>query len=60
MHPRPTPQEPTIKINWEGSLFVHHSLGMVNRELLTALLKFPNLSIRHIPFEPDQFAPAAD
>ena len=46
-----------IKINWEGSLFVHHSLGMVNRELLSGLLKLPNLSIRHIPYEPDLFTP---
>jgi glycosyltransferase involved in cell wall biosynthesis len=60
MRSRPTSDESTIKINWEGSLFVHHSLGMVNREILTALLKLPNLSIRHIPFEPDQFTPGAD
>lgn len=47
----------TVKINWEGSLFVHHSLGMVNRELLVELIKFPNLDIRHIPYERDQFTP---
>ena len=46
-----------IRINWEGSLFVHHSLGMVNRELLTELLKFPDLDIRHLPYETDQFKP---
>jgi glycosyltransferase involved in cell wall biosynthesis len=46
-----------IKINWEGSLFVHHSLGMVNRELLAELIKIPVFDIRHIPYEPDQFTP---
>lgn len=46
-----------IKINWEGSLFVHHSLGMVNRELLAELITLPDLDIRHLPFEPDQFSP---
>lgn len=46
-----------IKINWEGSLFVHHSLGMVNRELLCELLQFSDLDIRHVPFEADQFTP---
>ncbi len=51
------PADSTIKINWEGSLFVHHSLGMVNRELLVELIKFPHLDIRHIPYEPDQFTP---
>ncbi|MBN1756680.1 MAG: glycosyltransferase [Chitinispirillaceae bacterium] len=50
----------SIKINYEGSLFVHHSLGMVNRELLSELVKFPNLDIRHIPFETDQFTPGSD
>lgn len=47
-----------IKINWEGSLFVHHSLGMVNRELLTELLHSSLFDIRYIPFEPDQFTPS--
>ena len=49
--------EKTIKVNWEGSLFVHHSLGMVNRELLSELVQFSNLDIRHVPFEADQFKP---
>lgn len=47
-----------IKVNWEGSLFVRHSFGMVNREILTELLHSPLLDIRHIPFEPDQFTPS--
>jgi hypothetical protein len=46
-----------IRINFEGSLFVHHSLGMVNRELLVELIKNPEFDIRCIRFEPDQFIP---
>jgi glycosyltransferase involved in cell wall biosynthesis len=46
-----------VKVNWEGSLFVHHSLGMVNRELLLKLLPDPRFSLRHVPFEQDQFIP---
>lgn len=46
-----------IKINFEGSLFVHHSLGMVNRELLSELILDSRFDFRHIPFEPDQFIP---
>jgi len=46
-----------IQISWEGSLFVHHSLAMVNRELLSELIQFEDLSICHIPFEKAQFEP---
>jgi hypothetical protein len=46
-----------IKINWEGSHFVHHGLGMVNREILRELVIDPRFSVRHIPYEPDQFSP---
>ncbi|MBN1577684.1 MAG: glycosyltransferase [Chitinispirillaceae bacterium] len=53
------PDDGIIKINWEGSLFVHHSLGMVNRELMTELIKFPHLALRHIAYEPDLFTPDA-
>jgi glycosyltransferase involved in cell wall biosynthesis len=49
-----------IKINWEGSLFVHHSLGMVNRELLSELVLDPRFDIRHVAFEPDQFIPGPE
>ena len=49
-----------IKINWEGSLFVHHSLGMVNREILYELIKRTEFEIRVIPFEPDQFIVDSD
>ncbi len=44
-----------VRFNWEGSLFVHHSLGMVNRELLSELVLDKRLSPGHIAYEPDQF-----
>lgn len=46
-----------IKINWEGSIFVHHSLAMVNRELLLLLTNNTQLDCRIIPFEPNQYIP---
>jgi len=46
-----------IKINWEGSLFCHHSLAMVNRELLAELSEYSTFDIKHVPFETDQFTP---
>lgn len=49
-----------LRINFEGSLFVHHSLGMVNRELLVELIKNPEFDIRSIRFEPDQFVPESN
>ena len=49
--------DPPIKVNWEGSLFVHHSLGMVNREILRELAFDPRFSLGHVPFESDQFSP---
>lgn len=52
-------QEKKIKINWEGSLFCHHSLAMVNREFLTELTYYNNFDIRHVPYEPDHFRPDA-
>ncbi len=51
-----TVQQP-VKFNWEGSLFVHHSLGMVNRELLSELILDKRLDPGHIAYEPDQFLP---
>lgn len=46
-----------VRVNWEGSLFVHHSLGMVNRELLSELIKDNRLETGHVAYEPDQFIP---
>lgn len=50
-------QQSLITINWEGSLFCHHSLAMVNREFLTELSYSNKLDIKHVPYEPDQFIP---
>lgn len=49
-----------IKINWEGSLFCHHSLAMVNREFMSSLQAYNLFDIKHVPFEPDQFIPAEE
>jgi glycosyltransferase involved in cell wall biosynthesis len=57
--PHDRPIQAPIKINWEGSLFVHHSLGMVNREIHLELVKDSRFSFRHVPYEDDQFAPGA-
>jgi len=46
-----------LKMTWEGSLFIHHSLGMVNRELLCELMTFPEFDIRLSLFEPNTFSP---
>ncbi|MBN1980279.1 MAG: glycosyltransferase [Chitinivibrionales bacterium] len=46
-----------IRILWEGSIFVHHSLAMVNRELLRYLCSDPSLTVSIRPYEPDQFSP---
>jgi glycosyltransferase involved in cell wall biosynthesis len=51
---------PPLKVNWEGSLFVHHSLGMVNREILRELVADPRFDVRHVPFEPDRFSPGSN
>ncbi|MFA6110350.1 MAG: glycosyltransferase, partial [Candidatus Latescibacterota bacterium] len=45
---------------WEGSFFVHSSLAHVNRELVRALLARGHCDLGLVPFEPDQFGPAAD
>src|SRR5690554_7992260 len=47
-----------VKINYEGSIFVHHSLGMVNRELLYELVKNSGFDIGYIPWEKDLFIPS--
>lgn len=51
------PSLPPLKVNWEGSLFVHHSFGMVNRELLRELAGDPRFDLRNMPYEPDRFEP---
>lgn len=48
----------TVSLLWEGSIFVHHSLAMVNREILRLLRTEPRLSLSILPYEPDQFKPS--
>ncbi|WP_170157797.1 glycosyltransferase [Thermodesulfitimonas autotrophica] len=47
-------------IVWEGSFFVYHSLALVNRELVLALLRDEQLEIGIKPYEPDQFDETVD
>lgn len=44
---------PKIKINWEGSFFVNHSLALVNREICKQLIKEQQFDIGIIPYEED-------
>ncbi|HEY64311.1 MAG TPA: glycosyltransferase [Caldilineae bacterium] len=48
-----------IAVRWEGSLFVYHSLALVNRELCLQLID-AGCELSIIPYEPDQFGPEAD
>jgi len=41
---------------WEGSQFVHHSLALVNRELVLGLIE-AGVNVSVIPYEQDQFKP---
>ena len=45
-----------LKIRWEGSQFVHHSLALVNRELCLRLIA-GGCELSVIPYERDQFSP---
>ncbi|MCU0582951.1 MAG: tetratricopeptide repeat protein, partial [Syntrophales bacterium] len=45
-----------LKIRWEGSQFVHHSLALVNRELCSRLIE-GGCELSIIPYERDQFSP---
>ncbi|WP_084664443.1 glycosyltransferase [Thermanaeromonas toyohensis] len=47
-------------IIWEGSFFVYHSLALVNRELVLALLQDEHLEIGIKPYEPDEFETSID
>ena len=44
---------PKIKINWEGSYFVNHSLALVNREICKQLITEHPYDIGIIPYEED-------
>ena len=45
-----------LKIRWEGSQFVHHSLALVNRELCLRLIE-KGCEVSIVPYEKDQFTP---
>lgn len=56
---RPESTRRQLRIRWEGSQFVHHSLAHVNREFgLELSRRGHDLSL--IPFEPDTFDPASE
>jgi glycosyltransferase involved in cell wall biosynthesis len=44
-----------LKVKWEGSQFVYHSLAHVNRQLCLGLLNSRNVDLSILPFEPDDF-----
>lgn len=57
---RPSEATPrTLRLRWEGSLFVHHSLAHVNREFCLELSRRGH-DLSLVPFEPDTFDPAAE
>ena len=50
------PSAEDLKIRWEGSQFVHHSLALVNRELCLGLIE-KGCEVSIMPYEKDQFTP---
>ncbi|MFX3624796.1 MAG: glycosyltransferase [Ectobacillus sp.] len=42
-----------VKVNWEGSYFVNHSLALVNREICKRLIAENRYDIGTIPYEED-------
>ncbi len=48
--------ERRLRISWEGSQFVHHSLALVNRELCLRLIE-AGCEVSVIPYEKEQFSP---
>ena len=49
-----------LKVIWEGSQFVYHSLALVNRELCIGLAKHSDVELSLIPYERHQFDASAD
>lgn len=49
-----------VKVAWEGSQFVYHSLAHVNRQLCVRLISDPNINLGVLPYERDQFDPRQD
>ena len=49
-----------LRVVWEGSQFVYHSLALVNRELCIGLADHSDVELSLIPYEHHQFDAAAD
>lgn len=49
-----------VAVHWEGPLFTHSSLGLVNRELCTELLARGDVQLTIAPSQADDFIPAID
>lgn len=49
-----------VAVHWEGPLFTHSSLGLVNRELCTELLARGDIRLTVSPSQADDFIPAPD
>lgn len=47
-------------VRWEGAFFTHSSLGLVNREIITELLKYDNVHIVARPTARHEYIPAPD
>jgi glycosyltransferase involved in cell wall biosynthesis len=43
-----------IRVAWEGTQLVHHSLALVNRELCLRLARRPGFELSLVPYEPDR------
>ncbi|MBI1849901.1 MAG: tetratricopeptide repeat protein [Planctomycetes bacterium] len=54
-----TPAGP-VTVRLEGSKFVRHGVGLVNRELAHALLRTGRVELSLAPFEADSFGPGED
>ncbi len=49
-----------LRLRWQGSQFVYHSLAHVNRQLGLGLIGSGKVDLSLIPFEPDQFDGSRD
>jgi len=48
-----------LRLRWEGTFFRWHSLSIINRAICARLLRRGH-EVSLVPYEPDQFDPAAD
>ena len=56
----PAVPSPELVGIWEGSFFVNHSLALVNRELVLALLHSGRVELQLLPYERNEFDETAD